>query len=299
MLLAVSLLLCQDFSPSLPPAIPAVEGAVVERAPLRYIEVAAGDGAPAEAGRRFRVHYTGWLRDGTKFDSSVDRNQPFEFVQGRRQVITGWDIGFEGMRVGGKRRLFIPYELAYGEKGTGPIPARAELIFDVELLDVTEPATLLPAEDLLTPLRQLRERVQVLADAIPEDKYSWRPAEGSPSIREVLLRIAYRNTFRLRLAQGNPDAAAQESALATQREREARPLSKDQALAEVNRSFDALEAQLEKERVGTLAGELNFLGRATTRRGVLVDFIAEIAEQVGQLTAYGRMNGVAPAGFRP
>src|SRR5579872_3544048 len=86
-------------------------------ASLRYTDIAIGTGAPAAAGRKFTVHYTGRLTDGTKFDSSVDRNQPFTFVQGRRQVISGWDIGFEGMKVGGKRKLFIPYQLAYGEAG--------------------------------------------------------------------------------------------------------------------------------------------------------------------------------------
>src|SRR5579885_1488579 len=108
----------------------------VELASLRYIDLTTGSGAPAAAGKKFTVHYTGWLKDGTKFDSSVDRKEPFSFVQGRRQVITGWDIGFEGMKVGGKRKLFIPYQLAYGEAGTGPIPSNAELIFEVELLDV-------------------------------------------------------------------------------------------------------------------------------------------------------------------
>ena len=85
----------------------------------------------------YTVHYTGWLAsDGTKFDSSVDRGTPFEFMQGARRVITGWDEGFEGMHVGGKRRLFIPYQLAYGELGRPPvIPAKADLIFDIELLD--------------------------------------------------------------------------------------------------------------------------------------------------------------------
>jgi peptidylprolyl isomerase len=85
------------------------------------------------------VHYTGWLADGTKFDSSVDRGQPIEFPQGNRRVIPGWDTGFDGMRVGGKRRLYIPYQLAYGENRKGPIPAKANLIFDVELVAQRDP----------------------------------------------------------------------------------------------------------------------------------------------------------------
>ncbi len=106
---------------------------------MRYIDVAVGTGKPAEAGKVFVVQYTGWLVDGTKFDSSRDRPEPLSFEQGKRKVIPGWDAGFEGMRVGGKRRLFIPYQLAYGEKGRNKIPPKAELIFDVELVDVKEP----------------------------------------------------------------------------------------------------------------------------------------------------------------
>ena len=115
---------------------PVISGTPVELAALRYIDITPGTGAPAAAGKRYTVHYTGWLKDGTKFDSSVDRNEPLDFVQGRRQVISGWDMGFEGMKVGGKRRLLIPYQMAYGEAGTGPIPPKADLIFDVELLSV-------------------------------------------------------------------------------------------------------------------------------------------------------------------
>jgi peptidylprolyl isomerase len=81
------------------------------------------------------VQYTGWLAsNGQKFDSSVDRNEPFTFQQGAHRVIPGWDQGLNGMHVGGKRRLFIPWQLAYGELGRGPIPPKADLIFDVELL---------------------------------------------------------------------------------------------------------------------------------------------------------------------
>lgn len=122
----------------LPAPIPRVKGEPRTQYSMRYLDVAVGTGLPAEAGKQFVVHYTGWLRDGTKFDSSRDRDTPFSFVQGRRAVIAGWDTGFEGMRVGGRRRLFIPYQLAYGEKGRNSIPPKAALIFDVELLDVKE-----------------------------------------------------------------------------------------------------------------------------------------------------------------
>src|SRR5690349_3778936 len=102
----------QSFSPKMPAGVPDVSGTVEMRAPLRYIDVKIGDGAAAQPGQEYTVHYTGWLRDGTKFDSSVDRNEPFKFIQGRRMVISGWEMGFEGMKVGGRRRLFLPYQLA-------------------------------------------------------------------------------------------------------------------------------------------------------------------------------------------
>jgi len=123
-------------------SIPPAPGAIHTQYTMRYVDVAIGTGKVAEAGKVFSVHYTGWLLDGTKFDSSREK-KPLSFEQGKRKVIPGWDAGFEGMRVGGKRRLFIPYQLAYGEKGRGKIPPKAELIFDVELMDVTDPP---PAE---------------------------------------------------------------------------------------------------------------------------------------------------------
>ena len=105
---------------------------------LKYQDMTVGDGALAESGSRVKVHYTGWLTDGTKFDSSVDRGTPFEFVIDGHQVIQGWDEGVKGMRVGGKRKLTIPPALGYGEQGTGGglIPPNATLVFDVELLGV-------------------------------------------------------------------------------------------------------------------------------------------------------------------
>src|SRR5450432_3283496 len=97
---------------------PPVSGEPRELLRMSVIDVEIGTGAPAVAGKRYKVHYTGWLRDGTKFDSSRERPEPFQFVQGRRQVIAGWEAGFEGMKVGGKRRLIVPYQMAYGERGS-------------------------------------------------------------------------------------------------------------------------------------------------------------------------------------
>ncbi|MCZ6915461.1 MAG: FKBP-type peptidyl-prolyl cis-trans isomerase [Gemmatimonadetes bacterium] len=99
-------------------------------------DLVTGSGDEATSGALVSVHYEGWLRDGTKFDSSRDRAQPFEFTLGARQVIVGWDEGVAGMRVGGMRKLVIPPALGYGPAGTGPIPGSAWLVFDIELLDV-------------------------------------------------------------------------------------------------------------------------------------------------------------------
>ena len=107
----------------------------IPRVKIEDIEI--GDGAAAGEGNTLVVHYTGTLEDGTKFDSSLDRNQPIEFVLGAGQVIPGWEKGFEGMKAGGKRRLTIPPELAYGSRGAGnAIPPNATLHFEVELLEI-------------------------------------------------------------------------------------------------------------------------------------------------------------------
>ena len=105
---------------------------------LIYEEVTVGAGAEAASGQRVTVHYTGWLTNGTKFDSSKDRDDPFEFQLGQGQVIAGWDEGVAGMKVGGTRKLTIPPALGYGARGAGGvIPPNATLIFDVELLEIS------------------------------------------------------------------------------------------------------------------------------------------------------------------
>jgi len=114
------------------------DNAVTTPSGLQYTDSAEGDGDTAEAGNRVSVHYTGWLTDGTKFDSSLDRNQPFDFNLGAGQVIAGWDEGVCGMKIGGKRKLTIPSDLGYGAAGAGGvIPPDATLVFEVELLEVS------------------------------------------------------------------------------------------------------------------------------------------------------------------
>ncbi len=122
------------FSPSL-----GVDTAAMTKTPsgLRYQDLEKGKGAEATAGKNVSVHYTGWLPNGEKFDSSRDRNQPFGFTLGAGQVIAGWDEGVAGMKVGGRRKLVIPPDLGYGTAGAPPdIPPGATLVFDVELLEV-------------------------------------------------------------------------------------------------------------------------------------------------------------------
>ena len=119
------------------PGIPELHGDIKSDGALRYIDEKVGDGASPATGQHVKVQYTGWLTTGTKFDSSRDRNSPFDFVIGKQQVIQGWDVGVGTMKVGGKRRLIIPAALGYGSRGSPPtIPANAPLIFDVELLSV-------------------------------------------------------------------------------------------------------------------------------------------------------------------
>ena len=161
LVLAFVLVGCNRAGPQLAPSIPRVDGEIKTQYVMRYVDVVKGTGELAAAQHCFYVHYTGWLADGTKFDSSRDTTDagqprtPLDFRQGARQVIPGWDAGFEGMRVGGKRRLFIPYQVAYGENGRAPrIPPKAMLVFDIELLDV-KPA---PPPQQGIPLAQQRCR---------------------------------------------------------------------------------------------------------------------------------------------
>ncbi|HEY5129632.1 MAG TPA: FKBP-type peptidyl-prolyl cis-trans isomerase [Bradyrhizobium sp.] len=131
------------FLPSTPAAAQAVGKIMTTSSGLQIIDSKVGSGATPQTGQICVMHYTGWLYQnsakGKKFDSSVDRGEPFEFPIGRHQVIAGWDEGVATMKVGGKRTLIIPPELGYGARGAGGvIPPNATLIFDVELLEVKQ-----------------------------------------------------------------------------------------------------------------------------------------------------------------
>lgn len=142
--------------PPLPAGIPPATGKAETAFALRYIDIKPGDGPEAQPGQFYTVQYTGWLAsDGTKFDSSLDRNEPFTFAGGAHRVIPGWDNGFTGMHVGGKRRLFIPYQLAYGEQGRPPvIPPKSDLIFDIELVAAGDTPPQPPAPPAAPPQPQ-------------------------------------------------------------------------------------------------------------------------------------------------
>ena len=181
--------------------IPAVSGTPQVVFALRSIEVKVGTGAAMAPRKCAYAHYTGWLTDGRKFDSSRDTTpagkpkSPISFPQGARRVIAGWDIGFEGMRVGGQRRLFIPYQLAYGEAGRPPlIPAKSELIFDVELVAVAD--TLPRAEPTprgqTAPPPQCPAWTALSADA-PMQSTAAAPTASSTGIVHVTVQTEFGN----------------------------------------------------------------------------------------------------------
>lgn len=274
--------------------IPEVNAPAVEAFAFRYIDVKQGDGAEARPGQKYRVHYTGWLRDGAKFDSSLDRKEPFEFVQGRRNVIAGWESGFAGMKVGGKRRLLIPWQMAYGEKGSGPIPPKADLVFDVELLGATDVPAQPVGLDLMLPLRELRTKIVNLAKAVPEEKYAWRPAPGVRSFGEVVMHIALGNRLLFDIATNGLTGDALKKQIAENAATEMGKFTKEQIVERLDKSFEPALGYLETARAGTLATDMNFFGLSGNRRTIFVFIDTHLAEHLGQAIAYARINGIIP-----
>lgn len=275
---------------------PAVSGMPVDGVKLRYIDIVKGTGAPAAPGKKYIVHYTGWLANGKKFDSSVDRNQPLDFVQGRKQVITGWDVGFEGMNIGGKRRLLIPPALGYAEKGAGQnIPPNAELIFDVELLDVKDVPPLVAAAELLLPFDDLEKEVLALAKAIPEEKYGWRPGPGVRSVKEVLLHIVYGNELLLNVAGNAPSREEVMKQIERNAKGEQDAVSKEKIGSMLAESFANVRKAMQGVRTtSALTRDVDFFGTTAPLGGVLANIDTHIAEHLGQLIAYARVNGIVP-----
>ena len=163
-----------------PPGVPKVVGTPKPLYSLRYIDTLIGTGPLAEPHKFYTVHYTGWLTDGTKFDSSLDHpgKEPFTFPYGGHRVIPAWDTGFQGMHVGGKRRLFIPYQLAYGEAGRPPvIPAKADLIFDLELVSQSDtPPT--PKQAPPTPANSTTQPKPATPPSQPATAPAAKPADA-------------------------------------------------------------------------------------------------------------------------
>ena len=275
--------------------VPPVAGEPRELLKMSIIEIETGTGDPALAGKRYKVHYTGWLRDGTKFDSSRDKTEPFQFVQGRRQVIAGWEAGFEGMRAGGKRRLIIPHQMAYGERGSGKvIPPKADLIFDVELVGVEDVPEVPAAKDILDGLETIEKKLVSMAEALPEAKYAWRPAPGVRSFGEVLRHIENDNVLWLSLVARMPSREETNKLIEESGKSEKWPLSKQQIVTGVRESFEAVRKAIEPMRAGALGADVHVFNRDMTRRGLFTMFLTHASEHMGQLIAYERVNGFIP-----
>lgn len=165
-----------------PPGVPKITGTPKPLYALRYVDTVVGTGDLAQPHKYYSVRYTGWLTDGTKFDSSYDHpgQAPISFPYGAHRVIPGWDTGFEGMHVGGKRRIYIPYQLAYGETGRPPvIPPKANLIFDMELVSMSDTA---PADPAAPPAPTSQPAAQPQGPARPstEPTDPTKPTSTSP-----------------------------------------------------------------------------------------------------------------------
>ncbi len=273
--------------------IPPIEAPPADFVRMRIAEVEVGTGEAAKPGQEYTVHYTGWLVDGKKFDSSRDRNTPLKFVQGRRRVIGGWEAGFEGMKVGGKRRLFIPYQMAYGEAGRGPIPPKAELIFDVELLGVKDVPAPVGAQDLMNEFEDYAKKTLELVKAVPEEKFDWRPSEGVRSFREVVLHLAYSNHVQLTMAE-EPSQKVLDERFAEAEKKALVKMGKDEVVKVLAESFEAVRKVLPTLRAAQLDREMIVFGKPSTMRGVYLGIDVHVAEHFGQLIAYARINGIVP-----
>jgi hypothetical protein len=255
--------------------IPPVDGNSVDFIRMRYTEILAGTGEAAKPGQEYTVHYTGWLTDGKKFDSSRDRNDPLKFIQGRRRVIAGWEAGFEGMKVGGKRRLFIPYQMAYGEAGRGAIPPKAELIFDVELLGAKDVPAAVAGLDLLNSFEEYSQKMLTLAGGRELSKGASETVWQTTQMIKLLLWMANDNPPEDLARQRFADAAKKASPAAT----------KEEALNLLREQVEAARKALPALRAAQLDREMVVFGQPSTMRGIYLTLIARLAENYGRLSA--------------
>jgi hypothetical protein len=187
-------------------------------------------------------------------------------VQGRRQVISGWEVGFEGMKVGGRRRLFIPYKWLTANKGADPIPPKAELVFDVELLKAeTAPEAPAAAADILFSLNQVEGEVMQLPRPFPEGKYGSRPGPGVRTIQQVFLHLSYANHLILNIADGS-EADEVKKTIEDNDKGEQQSISKEKTLAALTGSFAEAHKYLDEVRAQELTRDAEFFGQKTTRR---------------------------------
>jgi uncharacterized damage-inducible protein DinB len=167
------------------------------------------------------------------------------------------------------------------------------LIFDVELLGVKDVPDIPPAADLVFPLNETEKKLIALAKAIPEDKYGWRPAPGVRSFKEVFIHVAYGTRMMMNAADGAAVDGLQKQ-IEQNSKAEQQPMTKEQIIAAISENIEAYRKALETARAGALSRDITFFGAPTTRRAVLALIDTHIAEHLGQLIAYARMNGIVP-----
>jgi FKBP-type peptidyl-prolyl cis-trans isomerase len=250
---------------------------------LRFVDLDPGAGPIASAAQQYTVDYTGRLEDGSVFDTSKGRH-PISFVQGLRHVIAGWDAGFEGMRVRGKRRLFIPYQLAYGETGRGPVPAKANLVFDVELLAVSDVVPLPSGNDVLVPFVTFATRILNLLTHLEQKGRLCGLPQAIPSVS-----ITHRTAL---LAQAVSDLATQRlSALSFSARINEIPAAPPQMKSNqefkgfVAESFGVVESFLKSTTDGILNRRVEVPGLETTLRGIFVLLNCRMAVAATALTS--------------